>query len=762
VTASGQPYIVLEYIDGLRIDRYCDERRLGVEARVKLFLDVLAAVAHAHANLIVHRDIKPSNILVTQSGAVKLLDFSIAKPLNDDGADGEPADKQITREGTSALTPEYAAPEQVNGGRITTATDTYSLGVLLYVLLSGVHPTVHGEAPADYLRALLEIEPSRLSDVVTIARNTDPQTGSEIAVRRGATPDELKRTLRGDLDNILAKALKKNPQDRYESVNEFAQDLQRYLDHEPVSARRDSVTYRAAKFVRRHRGATAAGLLIIIAIVAGLVGTVTQARRAQIERDRAIHDLTYAEASNEFMRFILSEGSSKPFTTDELLARAAQNVEKQFADDPVLRARLQLVIVDGFFGIRQFEQAKSVLLSAQSAAQTTNDRSLNLLIDCDLAGISAATVRDQTAVTLFGELSQRVANSSDLDPDAVANCYGQLAIFYRDRGDAKNAVANAEAAVKAFGTPRPGQRSEMLEFRQLLADSYSMLGRRAEAIRTYESVIRELDDMGRANTSVALSLRINYGVHLLRAGLPLRAAEVYQKFLVSEAANGRIANRYLEANYAGILVRLGRPAEAVSFIERANSAAVANDNQRALAGNKVVEANIACALGDLPRCESLMKTARELLAKTFPPGHRSFATLEQVGAELSLARNDLPASCAYLRRALEIYASTEHDSARIRVLALLARAEWQLGERDAASAHVAEAVASAREVSQGFEYTEWLGTALLTDALLKKSNSKAEALKAAREALPQLQKSLGDASSLTIEARSLVADLERA
>jgi len=210
VSLAGQPFLVLEYVEGDHIDRYCDQNNLDVRSRVRLFLDVLRAVAQAHANLIVHRDLKPSNILVRTDGQAKLLDFGIAKLLECEGPSGE---APPTLEGGRALTPEYAAPEQLKGAAVTAATDVYASGVLLYVLLTGQHPAGAGpHTPAGLVKAILDTEPPRPSEIV--ARTlTNEEASVTNARRRGTTFDKLARLLRGDLDTIVAKALKKDPRE---------------------------------------------------------------------------------------------------------------------------------------------------------------------------------------------------------------------------------------------------------------------------------------------------------------------------------------------------------------------------------------------------------------------------------------------------------------------------------------------------------------------------------------------------------------------
>jgi serine/threonine protein kinase len=290
ISGDGTPYLILEYVDGVAIDQYCDEHKLDVDARIRLFLDVLSAIAEAHANLIVHRDIKPSNVLVRTDGQVKLLDFGIAKLLAEQGDTASAT--MLTMEDGGALTPRFAAPEQVTGGNVTTATDVHALGVLLYLLLTGEHPAgVRVHSPAELVKAIVEIESPRASSTVS--------AGSAAAQQRSVTNERLRRQLSGDLDTILGNALKKSPQERYASVSVFADDLRRYLNHEAISVRPDTFTYRTAKFLRRNRAMVSFTTIAIALVIGSLSAGLLIANR-----ERKIAEQRFAQVRQLANKFI--------------------------------------------------------------------------------------------------------------------------------------------------------------------------------------------------------------------------------------------------------------------------------------------------------------------------------------------------------------------------------------------------------------------------------------------------------------------------
>jgi serine/threonine protein kinase len=439
VSPAGQPYLVLEHIEGEPIDCYCDGKNLDVEARLRLFGDVLSAVAHAHANLIVHRDIKPSNVLVGPDGCVKLLDFGIAKLLEGEADSGQAT--TLTRDGGQVLTPEYAAPEQVTGGPITTATDVYALGTLLYVLLSGRHPAEAAfSSPADLIRAIVETEPQRLSDAVARRKGHTGEAPETLAATRAATPEALRRILKGDLDRIVGKALKKRPEERYASVTAFAEDVRRYLNQEPIRARKDTFAYRAAKFVRRNVRSVAAALAVLL-MLAVLVGFYTV--RLAKERDRARLEAEKAKKVSELLTGLLT--GADPYEAHEvkeptvrgLLDAGAARIEKELASEPGVQAEMFTVMGQVYERMGLHDKAQPLLEKAVATGRRAfGPENEHFAASLNNLGVVLREKGDFTgsAVMLEQALATRRRLLGNEDKD-VAVTLVELGRVYSDLGD---------------------------------------------------------------------------------------------------------------------------------------------------------------------------------------------------------------------------------------------------------------------------------------------------------------------------------------
>src|SRR6202795_1516972 len=344
---DGRAYIVMEYVDGIAIDAYCDSNRLDVAARLTLFQTVCAAVHYAHQNLIVHRDLKPSNILVTATGVPKLLDFGIAKLLDERQAGHHTV--AVTHADIRVMTPDHASPEQVRGQAITTSSDVYVLGVLLYKLLAGTGPFfIASTRLTDIERAICEKDPSLPSQAV----NTDHTEVRGIAEARNTTAKRLRRTLRRDLDNRGRMAIRKEPERRYGSSQQMAGDIQRYLEGKPVIASRDTMAYRSAKFVRRHWLPVAAGVSVVFLILAFATTTYVQSLRIAAGRDRVAEQRAVAERersrAEEVSSFLVNlfklsdpqENRGNQVTARELLDSGAKRLRAGLQDQPATKAAL--------------------------------------------------------------------------------------------------------------------------------------------------------------------------------------------------------------------------------------------------------------------------------------------------------------------------------------------------------------------------------------------------------------------------------------
>jgi serine/threonine protein kinase/tetratricopeptide (TPR) repeat protein len=639
VSAMGQPFLVIEHVEGEHIDRYCDARGLDVEARLRLFLSVLEAVAHAHANLIVHRDIKPSNVLVRRDGTVKLLDFGIAKLLEERGGDAP-----LTRDGAMVLTPEYAAPEQVTGGAITTATDVYALGLLLYVLLGAPHPAAKATgSPAALIDAIVTRDPPRLSDVA-------PQG----------------RVFRGDLDTIVAKAMKKVPDERYSSVSAFADDIRRYLRRQPVSARPDTLSYRAGKFLRRHaRAATAAALVAVL--MAAVVAFYTV--RLAAERDRARLEAAKSARVADLLTSLWT--GADPYATHDreptvrnILDTGADRVRQELADQPDLRAEMLSVIGRVHQRLGHLETAAPLLEEALAIGRRETPEG-----------------SEQLAYTL-----------------------NELGVLLRERGDASAAIPVLEEALamrrRWLGEEDKDVAVTLVELGRALVDMGAL--DRAEPLLREALAIRRTV-LGDAHRETATSLT-DLGLLLRERGDPAAEALLRQSLDTTRAALGED-----HPNVAAALNNLG-----LMLLDKGDYVGAEPVLRRALAirsrhlgehhashwANLV---NLGVALREQRRYDeaaALLDTALEVTRQGPGEAHPNYAiVLFNVGA-LHLARGDAAAAEPALRTALvkQQQALPAHDWRLSATRSALGAALTARGRYDEAEPLLRDASATLRDV----------------------------------------------------------------
>ena len=426
VDDDGRPYFALEYVAGAPIDRYCETHALSVDERLTLFLDVCRAVTYAHGNLVIHRDLKPAHVLVTDDRQVRLLDFGIAKVLSPIVSEAEAA-PGLTQVGIRALTPEYASPEQVRSEPVGTATDVYSLGVILYELLTGARPyAIEGRSPGEVERVVCGSEPEKPS------ANAGPS----------------RRRLRGDLDVICLKALQKDPARRYASVEALSEDIRRNLAGLPVLARPDSVRYRLGKFATRHRiglAMTAGGVLVVAALTGYYVV------RLSTERDRAQQEAAKAEQVATFLRGLFevsdpSESRGRAVTARELLDEGAARIERDLAGQPEVRASMMRVIGDVYGALGLYADARPMLERALAehrrihgedhAEVAESETALGVVLQ-DTGDVTSAEPLFRRALAtrqrLYGEPHEKVSESLAL-----------LAFLLETRGDAAGALQMAQ------------------------------------------------------------------------------------------------------------------------------------------------------------------------------------------------------------------------------------------------------------------------------------------------------------------------------
>jgi len=744
VSEWGQPYLVLEYVDGQHIDRYCDDRRLDVDARLRLFLDVAEAVSLAHANLVVHRDIKPSNVLVGKDGQVRLLDFGIAKLLEEGDEAG--LETALTREGGRAFTPEFAAPEQLTGGVVTTATDVHALGTLLYLLLAGAHPAGSARSnPAQLLKAIVDTQPRRPSEAAAAAD----------AAARSTSVESLRRELRGDLDTIVAKALKKDAAERYPSVDAMAADIRRYLAHEPIGARPDTFRYRAAKFVRRHRVGVGLALLAALATAAGTLAILWQANEARRQRDDAEAQLARATASGEFQAFLLSAGApaGKPFVPADLLQQGELVVEKQFGSDDPLRAEILAGIGMQYLSAQRWEKAQPVLERADKVASRSNDPSLRARVRCPLAlAWLVAGEQKRAEAAISGALADLPRDSRHAL--ARAECLARWSEFgfFTDQGEPM--VRHASEALETLSSARVPVLLTRLDAQAALAYGYYLTGQNARADAAFAELTKRLEQTGRERTLAAADAWNNWGLVHHRGDIR-KAEPLYRRSLeLHRSMEGDAVEPVVLHNYAGVLHELARYTEAEPLFREAIRAARDRKNTHVEIPATLELAALYAEAGRLPEARATLVTLDPYQGTSaFTPLRRAF--LAHTRGVLATTQGDVAEARDQFAASVRIYETIPAKfSWGVSTLVRLARAELATGHPEAAETAARKALALAESFVEKDAPSYLVGISLAALGEVERAGGQAARGRATLEkAVGHLQTTLGSEHPETVAAR---------
>lgn len=649
VTDAGRPYLVMEYVEGEPIDRHCDGRKLAVRERLELFLQVTEAVEHAHRALVVHRDLKPSNILVTADGRAKLLDFGIAKLLGERRGTTAP----VTRTGRRWMTPEYAAPEQIEGEPVTAATDVYQLGVLLYLLVSGRLPFAEEDGSLHRLeRAILETDPEKPSMAATRPASAETGAGpadpAENARARSTRPGRLRGTLRGDLDAIVLKALRKEPADRYPSVSAMAEDVDRHLRGLPVAARRGTVAYRSRTFLRRHRwGVSAAAVFVLLLI--GYAATVTvQSERVRAALAEARVEAEKAEQVSAFLMDLFEasdpdQARGEEVTARELLDRGVESA-RELADQPEVQARMLEVV--GLTRQRMGAYERSLPLLERSLA---------------LRREVFGREHEQVAASLnhLGALHRLRGDLAAAEPhlrEALAMRRDLLGDEHEDVAVTADELARVHEALGDYDRAEPLYREALATRRALLGDRHRqtatslndlglLLLRKGDAGGA-EALLREAvtiyrDALGEDHPWVATALG-NLGLVLLERDDAAGAEALFRRALAMHRRLMGAEHPYVPDDLhrlASAAREQGRVGEADSLAREAlrMGRAVRGDDHPRLARYLVGRARIELARDAPAEAEAHLREALRIRRETLPARHWRIAEAEGLlGEALSM------------------------------------------------------------------------------------------------------------------------------
>lgn len=739
VEGDRQPYLVLEYVRGEPIDKYCKRHDLGIEQRIRLFLDVLSAVAHAHSNLVVRRDLKPSNILVTGHGEVKLLDFGVAALLSGGGDHVTP----LTHHMGPGLTPGYASPEQLLGHPITTATDVHSLGVVLFELLAGRRPTDtsdEAKTNAEVIRLTLETDAPRLSEV---ASNT-----------------QWRRSLRGDLDNIVAMALRRTPGERYRTAEAFAQDLRHYLALEPVSARPRSFGYRTAKFVQRNRVAVASVCAVVIAVIVAGGFSFWQMIQANEQRRLAEDQAMRAEFARDFAEFVLTDAGAtgRPFTTSELLLRAEQAIQNYGSPDSPMAIEQVIKLGMLFARLGRYRKALQLFGNAHTRALAGNHAELGWQSACELGRMHHYAGRLRQSVALLDGAIDELRLQAP-DSPALIECLEQKSDLELTRQDVASAIEAAEASVAQAERLFPRARMHQVSPRVQLAIS----NRAAGNLRIADDLLRDtfelLEELGRERTANAMLLYSTWGIVKADIGDIVGAVQLIEEGLgIGHALSGEAdVDQWVSVTYARRLVWLNRLDDAERSFSNALRRSSGEEDAEMQAGALLGLLSVSRARGDLEAARAARDRAAQFIQTNLPPEHAAQVNLAFESGLLDAADRSFSDAKLRLQQALSQFQRTKRRQAdQIVALSELAHCELQTGQLDRAASLASDATALARKFALPDQPSYWLGLALLAQVDVEQARGhSAKAKELAVEALSQLTSTVGSDHPLMTKAAAL-------
>jgi eukaryotic-like serine/threonine-protein kinase len=631
-TEDGTPYIVMEYVDGEPIDAYCDRHGLDVPARIRLFLDLCSAVAHAHQHSTLHRDIKPSNVLVDHEGRVKLADFGIARVIDAVESGGEAATVTVL----AMMTPQYASPEQLRGETLSTASDLYALGVLLYRLLTGAMPFTESTSSArEREKLVLSTAPTRPSDRV-----------------RALHPDRagLARRLRGDLDVIVLKALRAEPERRYHSAEHLAEDLRRHLEGRPVLARADTFGYRTSKFVRRNP-VLVSSFVVIVALLIGFAATITrQLQRTEAERDRANREAQTARETVDFLQSLFgvadpSQARGASITAREILEQGVQRLQESFMDRPLVQAELLRTIGSVQTSLGLYEEARGPIAQALDIMRTRADvDSLELATTLEnLANLERIAGNTSASLALMEEalgIRERSPEPNDLQLAVTLSRVAILKLRQLDYAGARDLILRSLAVRERVQGPDHPDAGGTLH---TLGGIHFDLGEFEEARIVHERALRlQRISLGEDHPQIASALsslakiaseqqRHDDAERLMREAMELNARVLGPEH---DAVGNNLSNLALVLRNAGRVVEAVEPArESVRIL----GAALGPDHPN-VASALITLGQVLARTGRHTEGQTAIGEAIAILERRFPEEHPRVQSARKALADVQEAR----------------------------------------------------------------------------------------------------------------------------